>query len=255
MNEPPSPDDPTIILPTLEPSPVPKRLEQVNTPIPDREKIRSSRRKTAGCAIVVLAMLLCLISVLCGGFGYAYFQELGWLPRTLQKDDSSAAVLNVQKEKICGMVGIEEKRNFEGIAVSRWQGNTVAGGGENMEPGKVIVNGWYMAKYGIDYQSIKIWEYYPMTSELQISIPRIKLTGLHVLPAQFLDGESLVMEDLPREETDFFVDEVKKQLLDKARVAIEADPTIRSRCVQRLKALLAAFGINLVLVEEAPGVS
>ncbi len=255
MNEPLSPDDPSITLPTLDPAPVPKRLEQVNTPIPDREKMRAARKRNAGCAIVVLAAFMCLACLFCGGFGYAYFQELGWLPRTLQRNDASLLGVNLQKDKICEAVRVDVCRNFTGISLVCPQDGLVDGVVTAKRPVAVHMSGAYVVTYGIVASSINVWESYPMTSEIQISVPMLKVTGVQVLPGRITDADGVDVANWTSEERTALTNDAKKQLYEKAVSEMEGDPTIRKRCVEYLKTLLAAFGINLVLVEDGPGVS
>ncbi len=252
MNEPLSPDDPSITLPDLEPSPVPKRLEQVNTPLPNREKMRATRRRRAGCVIVVLAAFMCLACLFCGAFGYAYFQELGWLPRTLQQEEPSSVRLNVQKEKICEAVRIDDGKSFQGITVTCSRKGV---DGSEAQSATLQVSGAYVASYGIVASSIRIWEYYPMTSELQVSVPKLKVAGLLVLPGRITDAEGREVDNLLPEERAAIAREVRNQLYQKVVADMETDTTIRKRCTDCFRMLLSAFGINPVLVEEGMGVS
>ena len=116
----------------------------------------------------------------------------------------------------------------------------------------VKVRGVYLAKFGIDPDQVKLWEFYPETSELQMSVPSVKLISIQTEAQEICTEDESWLKKLQKEDRNEAMQKNRMEAEVRARQMLENDPQVKQACVDQLKKLLSSVGVRLVLVEQVP---
>lgn len=208
-------------------------------------------KRRGGCMMLILAMLALLVALIAGAVCYAWFsKQIG--NRNFQSYTAAQSYF-LNREKICETAFVQDALMVDTHSSFPWNFDFPMNVG-HVELGRadVKVKSTYLVKYGIDEKSIKLWEYYPATSELQISMPSFKVLSLQTLSQEVDSENETFLKKLQTSERNEALRYNRDEAQSQASVRIEKDEKLHKECLEQLKSLLSSFGIKLVIVEPIP---
>lgn len=201
--------------------------------------------------MVILGMLTCLIAVIAGAVGYAWYSKQAGDRNFRSYTAAQSYFLN--REKICETAFVQDVLMVDTHSSFPWDVDfPMKLGHVELGRAEVKVKSTYLVKYGIDQESIKLWEYYPATNELQISMPSFKVLSLQTLVQEVDSENETFLKKLQMTERNDALRQNRDEAKSQADVRIEKDDKLHQQCLEQLKSLLSSFGIKLVIVEPLP---
>lgn len=206
-----------------------------------------------GCTVVVLALILVVVSSVAGMLGLYALQQKGIFGGEDEGKGSTSYVLD--RKQICELAFEQSGLLCDTDYECKWKLDIPLLHDVEMGKAVVKVKGVYLVKFGIDPEKVKLWEFYPSTSELQVSIPAVKLVSIQTEAQEISMEDESWLKKLQKEDRNEAMLKNRLEAEARARRILEEDPKIKQECIEQLRKLLASVGVRLVLVEEMPPIS
>ncbi|MEG1071580.1 MAG: hypothetical protein RSE01_07170 [Akkermansia sp.] len=221
--------------------------------VPQAKAKRQGGVMAHGCTIFILCFLLIVMSVFCGMMGLYFLQGKGLFCSQMEGQNKTYFL---DKKEICEMAFVQSGLIYDSHYNFTWDCEIPLPIVPNMnvEIGRATmqVKGIYFAKYGIDPHQIKVWDFYPETSELQVSIPEVKLLSLQTEVQEIGVEDESLLKKLQREERNEAMKMNREGAENQARELLKSDSKLKQECIDHLRKLLLSVGIKLVLVQDVP---
>lgn len=203
-----------------------------------------------GCTVLVLTMILVLVSAGAGMLGLYSLQQKGIFGGDGAGKEGMSFVLD--RKQICELAFEQSGLLCDTDYECKWKLDIPLLHSVEMGKAVVKVKGVYLVKFGIDPEQVKLWEFYPSTSELQMSIPPVKLVSIQTEVQEISMEDESWLKKLQKEDRNEAMLKNRLEAEARAQRMVKEDPEIRQACIEQLKKLLGSVGVRLVLVEEAP---
>lgn len=228
----------------------PVEVESAHSPVGRVKPEKRGGLMKQGCIVAILALVLVGVSVVAGMLGLYILQEKGVIGSKSAKDAGVSYVLD--RRQICELAFEQTGLICDTDYECKWKVELPLFHDVEMGKATVKVKGVYLVKFGINPDEVKLWEFYPGTSELHASIPPVKLLSIQTEAQEICAEDESWLKKLQKEDRNEALQKNREQAEVKARQMLQDDPGIRQACMEQLKKLLSSVGVKLVLVQETP---